>query len=111
MVKVKEEKKKKTNPINQISEQDIEFFLDVLGKSTDYIKVRSLHKIMGGKFNHIQINTIFKYLVRAKLIETDLDGNIIWIKTKTNNDYQTLGDIFNTNENIKDLLKFNKDTK
>lgn len=66
---------------------------------------------MDGKFNHIQINTIFKYLVRAKLIETDLDGNIIWIKTKTNNDYQTLGDIFNTNENIKDLLKFNKDTK
>ena len=66
---------------------------------------------MGGKFNHIQINTIFKYLIRAKLIETDLDGNIIWIKTKTNNDYQTLGDIFNTNENIKDLLKFNKDIK
>ena len=66
---------------------------------------------MDGKFNHIQINTIFKYLVRAKLIETDLDGNIIWIKTKKSNDYQTLGDIINTNEHVKDLLKFNKSRK
>ena len=60
------QKKKKSNPINKISEEDIEFFLDVLEKSTDYIKVRNLQKMMGGKFNTTQINTIFKYLERAK---------------------------------------------
>jgi hypothetical protein len=84
--------------------------LDVLEKSTDYIKIRNLQKMMEGKFNTTQINTIFKYLERAKLIETDLDGNIIWIKTKKINDHQTLGDIINKNEQIKNILKYDKDT-
>jgi hypothetical protein len=84
--------------------------LDVLEKSTDYIKIRNLQKMMEGKFNTTQINTIFKYLERAKLIETDLDGNIIWIKTKKISDHQTLGDIINKNEQIKNLLKYDKDT-
>jgi hypothetical protein len=84
--------------------------LNVLEKSTDYIKIRNLQKMMEGKFNTTQINTIFKYLERAKLIETDLDGNIIWIKTKKINDHQTLGDIINKNEQIKNLLKYDKDT-
>ena len=64
---------------------------------------------MGEKFNSTQINTIFKYLERSKLIETDLDGNIIWIKRKKINDYQTLGDIINKNEQVKNVLKHNKD--
>ena len=64
--------------------------------------------MMGGKFNTTQINTIFKYLERAKLIETDLEGNIIWIKTKKTNDHQTLGDIINKNEQVKNLLKYDK---
>ena len=65
---------------------------------------------MGEKFNSTQINTIFKYLERSKLIETDLDGNIIWIKRKkVNEEYQTLGDIINNNEQVKNLLKYDKD--
>ena len=64
---------------------------------------------MGEKFNSTQINTIFKYLERSKLIETDLDGNIIWIKRKKVNEYQTLGDIINNNAQIKNLLKYDKD--
>lgn len=60
---------------------------------------------MGGKFNSTQINTIFKYLERSKLIETDLDGNIIWIKKKKIDAHQTLGDIINMNEQVKNLLK------
>lgn len=61
--------------------------------------------MMGGKLNSTQINTIFKYLERSKLIETDLDGNIIWIKKKKIDDHQTLGDIINMNEQVKNLLK------
>lgn len=60
---------------------------------------------MGGKFNSTQINTIFKYLERSKLIETDLDGNIIWIKKKNIDAHQTLGDIINMNKQVKNLLK------
>jgi hypothetical protein len=79
----------------------------VLEKSNDYIKIRNLQKIMGGKFSSTQINTIFKYLERSKLIETDLDGNIIWIKKKKIDEHQTLGDIINLNEQVKNLLKDN----
>ena len=61
--------------------------------------------MMEGKLNSTQINTIFKYLERSKLIETDLDGNIIWIKKKKIDDHQTLGDIINMNEQVKNLLK------
>lgn len=64
---------------------------------------------MGGKFSSTQINTIFKYLERLKLIETDLDGNIIWIKKKKTEELQTLGDIINLNEQVKNLLKDNTD--
>jgi hypothetical protein len=77
----------------------------VLEKSNEYIKIRNLQKMMGGKLNSTQINTIFKYLERSKLIETDLDGNIIWIKKKKRDDHQTLGDIINMNEQVKNLLK------
>ena len=77
----------------------------MLEKSTEYIKIRNLQKMMGGKFNSTQINTIFKYLERSKLIETDLDGNIIWIKRKKIDAHQTLGDIFNMNKQVKNLLK------
>jgi hypothetical protein len=64
---------------------------------------------MGGKFSSTQINTIFKYLERSKLIETDLDGNIIWVKKKKTEELQTLGDIINLNEQVKNLLKDNTD--
>ncbi len=66
--------------------------------------------MMGGKLNSTQINTIFKYLERSKLIETDLDGNIIWIKKKKIDDHQTLGDIINMNEQVKNLLKDETET-
>ena len=81
----------------------------MLEKSNDYIKIRNLQKIMGRKFSSTQINTIFKYLERSKLIETDLDGNIIWIKKKKIDEHQTLGDIINLNEQVKNLLKDNTD--
>jgi hypothetical protein len=32
-----------------------------------------------------KINTILKYLERAKRLETDLDGNIIWIRENISN--------------------------
>ena len=64
---------------------------------------------MGRKFSSTQINTIFKYLERSKLIETDLDGNIIWIKKKKIEETQTLGDIIKLNEQVKNLLKDNID--
>ena len=41
--------------------------------------------MLRGNLNSVKVNTIFKYLVRSKIIEVDLDGNIIWIKKTENN--------------------------
>jgi len=59
--------------------------LNTIQQSKEYTKVRDLQKILRGNLNSIKVNTIFKYLVRSKIIEVDLDGNIIWIKKTENN--------------------------
>jgi hypothetical protein len=59
--------------------------LSTIQQSKEYTKVRDLQKILRGNLNPIKVNTIFKYLVRSKIIEVDLDGNIIWIKKTENN--------------------------
>jgi len=59
--------------------------LNTIQQSREYTKVRDLQKILRGNLNSIKVNTIFKYLVRSKIIEVDLDGNIIWIKKTENN--------------------------
>jgi hypothetical protein len=45
-----------------------------------YPKIRDLQKLLRPKLDLFKINTILKYLERAKRLETDLDGNIIWIR-------------------------------
>lgn len=59
--------------------------MNTIQQSKEYTKVRDLQKILRGNLNSIKVNTIFKYLVRSKIIEVDLDGNIIWIKKTENN--------------------------
>lgn len=59
--------------------------MNTIQQSKEYTKVRDLQKILKGNLNSIKVNTIFKYLVRSKIIEVDLDGNIIWIKKTENN--------------------------
>ena len=59
--------------------------MNTIQQSREYTKVRDLQKILKGNLNSIKVNTIFKYLVRSKIIEVDLDGNIIWIKKTENN--------------------------
>lgn len=59
--------------------------MSTIQQSKEYTKVRDLQKILRGNLNSIKVNTIFKYLVRSKIIEVDLDGNIIWIKKTENN--------------------------
>ncbi|HJS65337.1 MAG TPA: hypothetical protein VJ767_10835 [Nitrososphaeraceae archaeon] len=59
--------------------------MSTIQQSKEYTKVRDLQKILRGNLNSIKVNTIFKYLVRSKIIEVDLDGNIIWIKKTEKN--------------------------
>ena len=59
--------------------------MNTIQQSKEFTKVRDLQKILRGNLNSVKVNTIFKYLVRSKIIEVDLDGNIIWIKKTENN--------------------------
>lgn len=47
-----------------------------------------------------KVNTILKYLIRRKMIEVDLDGNIIWVKGDESNSL-TIGDIAKIDEKAK----------
>lgn len=82
---IKNRKINKKDPVNEIKQEDITLFLSTIQQSKEYTKVRDLQKILRGNLNSIKVNTIFKYLVRSKIIEVDLDGNIIWIKKTENN--------------------------
>jgi hypothetical protein len=50
-----------------------------------YPKIRDLQKLLRPRLDLFKINTILRYLERAKRLETDLDGNIIWIREDGNN--------------------------
>ena len=45
-----------------------------------YPKVRDLGKIIGPRLNLYKIDRILKYLERARQLQIDVDGNIIWIR-------------------------------
>jgi hypothetical protein len=50
-----------------------------------YPKIRDLQKLLRPRLDLFKINTILRYLERSKMLETDLDGNIIWIREDRNN--------------------------
>ena len=72
--------KRKVRAANEITEDELNFFLTSLERYNGYPKVRDLQKILGARLNLIKINTILRYLVKSKSLEIDLDGNIIWFR-------------------------------
>lgn len=71
---------KKIRAANEITEDDLNFFMTGIKRYNGYPKVRDLQKILGPKLNLIKINAILRYLVKSKSLEIDLDGNIIWFR-------------------------------
>ena len=49
-----------------------------------YPKIRDLQKLLRPRLDLFKINTILRYLETDKRLETDLDGNIIWIREDSN---------------------------
>jgi hypothetical protein len=49
-----------------------------------YPKIRDLQKLLRPRLDLFKINTILRYLERDRRLETDLDGNIIWIREDSN---------------------------
>jgi hypothetical protein len=55
-----------------------------------YPKIRDLQQLLRPCLDLFKINTILRYLERSKRLETDLDGNIIWIREDSNNNADQL---------------------
>ena len=79
-IKPRKFSKKKIRAANEITEDDLNFFMTGIKRYNGYPKIRDLQKILGPKLNLIKINAILRYLVKSKSLEIDLDGNIIWFR-------------------------------
>jgi hypothetical protein len=73
-----------------------------------YPKIRDLQKLLKPRLDLFKINTILRYLERDKRLETDLDGNIIWIREDSNNANKlTLAERANLSKEFLDLFSKN----
>jgi hypothetical protein len=70
-----------------------------------YPKIRGLQKLLRPRLDLFKINMILKYLERSKRLETDLDGNIIWIREDNNNaNQQSLAEGANISKEFLDFF-------
>lgn len=81
--KGKHRNRARQSPANDISEDDIRLFVYKLEEKLEsggYPKVRELEKLLKPALSSPKIIAVLSYLQRSKMIEVDLDGNIIWIR-------------------------------
>jgi hypothetical protein len=77
-----------------------------------YPKIRDLQKLLRPRLDLFKINTILRYLERSKMLETDLDGNIIWIREDSNNANRlTLAERANVSKEFSDFFSKKAGTK
>ena len=69
-----------------------------------YPKIRDLQRLLRPRLDLFKINTILKYLERSKRLETDLDGNIIWIREGTEKNQQSLAERADMSKAFLDLF-------
>lgn len=73
-------------PVNEISDDDVNFFVHRLEEkleSGEYPKLRELEKMLRPRLSSQKIIAVLGYLQRSRMIEVDLDGNIIWVRRDT----------------------------
>jgi hypothetical protein len=95
---------------NEITDEDINHFLTTLRNvEGGYPRIRDLPGILEPRLNLFKINAILRYLERSKRLQTDLDGNIIWIRKDNNKANQlSLGERANISEEFLDYFSKNE---
>jgi len=97
-------------PANEISDDDINFFVHKLGEkleSGEYPKLRELEKMLKPRLSSPKIIATLGYLQRSRLLEVDLDGNIIWLRCDASGsiDSGTLYDSAVMSEDFRKLIQ------
>ena len=103
-------------PVNEISEDDINFFVHSLEERIEsgvYPKLRELEKMLKPRLSSQKIIAVLGYLQRSKMIEVDLDGNIIWIRRDTSASAEsgTLFDSASMSEDFRKLMQNHNHTQ
>ena len=103
-------------PVNEISEDDINFFVHSLEEKLEsgvYPKLRELEKMLKPRLSSQKIIAVLGYLQRSRMIEVDLDGNIIWIRRDTSASAEsgTLFDSAVMSEDFRKLLQNHNHTQ
>jgi hypothetical protein len=106
----------KQRPVNEISEDDINFFVHSLEERLEsgvYPKLRDLEKMLKPRLSSQKIIAVLGYLQRSKRIEVDLDGNIIWVRrdTSASTEGVTLFDSASMSEDFRKLLQNHNHTQ
>jgi hypothetical protein len=89
-IKSRKFSKRKVRPANEITEDDVNFFLATIKSYNGYPKVRDLQKLLRPRLNLVKINTILRYLDKSKSLEIDLDGNITWFRQENTDHHLSL---------------------
>jgi hypothetical protein len=97
-------------PANEITDDDINFFVHKLGEkleSGEYPKLRELEKMLKPRLSSPKIIATLGYLQRSRLLEVDLDGNIIWLRCDASGsiDSGTLYDSAVMSEDFRKLIQ------
>jgi hypothetical protein len=103
-------------PVNEISDDDVNFFVHRLEKrleSGEYPKIRELEKMLKPHLSSQKIIAVLGYLQRSRMLEVDLDGNIIWIRRDTSGSVEsgTLFDSAIMSEDFRKLMENHNQTQ
>jgi hypothetical protein len=103
-------------PVNEISDDDVNFFVHRLKErleSGEYPKIRELEKMLIPCLSSQKIIAVLGYLQRSRMLEVDLDGNIIWIRHDTSGSVEsgTLFDSAVMSEDFRNLMENHNHTQ
>ncbi|MFL6473425.1 MAG: hypothetical protein ACJ70Z_02515 [Nitrososphaera sp.] len=94
---------RKVKPANEVSEDDINTFLQAIRNFDGYPKLRTLRKMLPS-LTPLQLNVIVHYLERSGMIVIDADGYITWMRNE-DPERLTLGEVADISSDLKELLK------
>jgi len=95
---------RKARPANEVTEQEVNEFLEAINRFEGYPRLRDLGKILPSMSDY-KINVILRYLQRLGSIIVDNDGYITWTRLGgEGKENLTLGEVANLSDDVKKFL-------